>query len=444
MLYTAGLFYYNKVMLRIKTVEKNSIAEELNLEPGDEILIINRKEISDVLEFLEQESRKSLKILVKKVSGENELLSIKKDQMEGLGVELEENFEIKECCNNCVFCFINQLPQGLRKTLYIKDDDFRMSFSNGNFVTLTNATKADIKRIERLKLSPLYVSVHAVTPRIRNSLLCNHSGGNIVKIIKKLSKKIEIHAQIVLVPGFNDGKELKKTLVAVSPYVKTIAVVPVGLTKFRKNLPRLREVDKAVAEDTIQTIEKMQQLCKKWFGRITCYAADEFYIIAGRKTPSVSIYGNFDQIENGVGMVSKFEQEFLDRLVEIDENQKNTCVSIATGTSFAPILKKLTDLLQSKCKNVKVNVYPITNNFFGQTVTTTGLLVGQDLKAQLAEKELGTKLLLSSCMLKEGTHTFLDGTTVEELEKALKTKVVVTDNAGDAVVNAILGGEKNV
>ena len=434
-------------MLKIKSVESGSIAKELNLEKGDEIQKINGKEISDVLEFLEQESKSKLKILVKKLNGEVELLFVKKDPMEGFGADFDENFEIKECCNNCVFCFINQLPKGLRKTLYIKDDDFRMSFSNGNFVTLTNATKADIKRIERLRLSPLYVSVHAVTPRIRNSLLCNHSGGNIVKIIKKLSKKIEIHAQIVLVPGFNDGKELEKTLIAVAPYVKTIAVVPVGLTKHRSGLPRLKEVDKNVATETIEIVEKMQKLCLKWFKRPTCYAADEFYIVAERKTPNVEIYGNFDQIENGVGMVSKFEQEFLERLVEISENQPKRQVSIATGKSFYPILKNLTDLLQSKCKNVKVKIYPIVNNFFGEMVTTTGLLVGKDLKEQLSGKPLGENLLLSSCMLRDGTQTFLDNTTVLELEKALNTKIKIVDNAGNAVVNAIINGEnvdKNV
>ena len=426
-------------MLKIKSVENGSIAKELSLEKGDEICTINRKDISDVLEFLEQESKKHLKILVKKKNGEIELLSVKKDQMEGIGVEFEENFKIKECSNNCVFCFINQLPKGLRKTLYIKDDDFRMSFSNGNFVTLTNATKSDIKRIERLRLSPLYVSVHAVTPRIRNSLLCNHSGGNIVKIIKRLSKKIEIHAQIVLVPGFNDGKELEKTLIAVSPYVKTIAVVPVGLTKFRKNLPRLREVDKSVAKQTIDIVEKMQQLCKKWFRRETCYAADEFYIIAGLPTPSVLTYGNFDQIENGVGMVSKFKQEFLNKLSEINEKQQKRTVSIATGTSFAPLLKNLTDMLQNKCKNVKVNIYPIVNNFFGKSVTTTGLIVGKDLKEQLTSQNLGDCLLLSNCMLRDGTQTFLDNTTVSELESELGTKIQVVDNSGSAVINAIIG-----
>ena len=439
LLYNHGFFIYNKTMLKIKSVESGSIAEELGLCKKDEIIKINRKEICDVLEFLEQESKKKLNILVKKQNGSQELLCVKKDAMEGLGVELEENFEIKEWANNCVFCFINQLPKGLRKTLYIKDDDFRMSFSNGNFVTLTNATKADIKRIERLRLSPLYVSVHAVTPRIRNSLLCNHSGGNIVKIIKRLSKKIEIHAQIVLVPGFNDGKELEKTLIAVVPYVKTIAVVPVGLTKFRKGLPKLNEVNKAVAQSTINTIEKMQNLCQKWFGRTTCYAADEFYILAKRPTPNYASYGNFDQIENGVGMVSKFKQEFLDALNELKPTNKKRCVSIATGTSFYPIFKNLTDLLQQKCKNVKVNMYPITNDFFGKSVTTTGLIVGKDLIAQLKDKDLGENLLLSNCMLRDGTKTFLDNTTVQQLEQQLNTKVIITENSGENVLKQIVG-----
>lgn len=444
LLYICDFFIYNKIMLKIISVEEGSIAEELGLTSGDKILKVNRKEVNDVLEFLYEESKSKLKLLIENKNGECELLSIKKDPMEGIGLDFEDNFEIRECCNNCIFCFINQNPKGLRNTLYVKDDDFRMSFSTGNYVTLTNATKEDLKRIERLKLSPLYVSVHAVTPRIRNSMLCNHHGGNIVKIIKRLSKKIEVHAQVVLVPGFNDGEELKKTLMAVAPYVKTMAVVPVGLTKYRQNLPKLKMVDKRVAEETIETIENMQQYCKNKFGHPICYAADEFYIIAGRKTPDVSTYENFDQIENGVGMVSKFESEFVVALAESDGLNAKSHVSIATGKSFYPILQNLINLLQKSHENVKVNVYDITNNFFGEMVTTTGLLVGTDLAEQLAGKELGNRLLLSSCMLRDGTQTFLDGTTVADLEKKLNITISIVDNSGEAVVKEILNGDKNV
>ena len=431
-------------MLTVTKIEDGSIAEELGLEAGDKIVAINRKEVDDVLEFLYEESKGKLALLVLKQSGDSELLKIKKDPMEGIGLDFEDNFKIHECCNNCIFCFINQNPKGLRDTLYVKDDDFRMSFSTGNYVTLTNASKADLKRIERLRLSPLYVSVHAVTPRIRNSMLCNHHGGDIVKIIKRLSKKITIHAQIVLVPGYNDGDELKKTLIAVAPYVETIAVVPVGLTKHRQNLPKLRSVDKLTAEQTIDIIEEMQKQCEKWFGRTICYAADEFYLLAERQLPNYSTYGNFDQIENGVGMVPKFEKEFVSAFC--DNKYKNTKVnvSIATGKSFYPILLRLVNLLQKSYDNVKVNVYEIVNNFFGEMVTTAGLLVGTDIAEQLAGKELGDRLLLSSCMLRDGTQTFLDGTTVADLEKKLNVKVVIVPNSGEGLVEAILNGEKNV
>lgn len=426
-------------MLQIKSVENGSIAQELELAAGDKILAINNKKVQDVLDFCAFESKSKLKILVEKQNGEAELLSVKKDPMEGLGVELEENFEIRECCNNCIFCFINQLPKGLRKTLYVKDDDFRMSFSNGNYVTLTNANKKDLKRIEKLRLSPLYVSVHAVTPRIRNSMLCNHNAGNIVKIIKRLSKKIDIHAQIVLVPGFNDGEELKKTLIAIVPYVKSVAVVPVGLTKFRAKLPRLRPVNQQEAAETIDAIDTMRELCQKYFGSHKVFAADEFYILADRDFPDVDYYEDFAQIENGVGMITKLKAEFDDAITNCKPPKTNREVSIATGLHAFQTIKSLCVLLQHKYKNVKVYVYPIVNNFFGTTVTATGLLTGGDLIEQLEGKPLGTNLLLSSTMLREGTDTFLDNTHVTQVEKALNTKIVVVENTGEGLINSILG-----
>lgn len=432
---------YNEIMLRISSVEKGSIAEELGLVSGDQILKINGNNAQDVLDFLFAESKNRVKLLVVKQNGEQELLVCKKEPMEGLGINLEENFCTRECKNKCVFCFIDQLPKGMRKSLYVKDDDYRLSFSEGNYVTLTNCSKDDIKRIKQLKLSPLYVSVHAITPRVRCGMLNNHNHVNVLKVIKKLHKTIEIHAQIVLVPGFNDGEELKKTLIAILPYVKSAAVVPVGLTRYRQGLPKLRAVDKAVALDTLNTVTTLQQISLKWFGERKVQAADEFYILAEQEVPSPETYEGFAQIENGVGMLSKFKSEFYSRLSEQDPRVGERNLSIATGVSSYPTIKKLVECLQQRLKNVNVNVYRIENNFFGHSVTTTGLLVGKDIIEQLRGKVLGNKLLLSSTMLREGTDVFLDDTKVNEVKLALGVEVQVVPNLGDALVDAIVEKE---
>ncbi len=417
-------------MLKIKEIENGSLAQELGLKKNDIIEKINNKKMNDIIDFLAEETKSKIKLEIINNNNEHQVLVFKKDPLEGFGLEFYDNFEIKECHNNCVFCFVNQLPKGMRKSLYIKDDDYRLSFSEGNYVTLTNCSNQDIKRIISLKLSPLYISVHAITKRIRNSLLNNHSKLNILKTIKKLSKSIEIHAQIVLVPGFNDGVELKKTLIAIAPYVKSIAVVPVGLTQYRQGLPKLRPVDNIVANKTIEVVEELQKLCQKWFGERKIFAADELYIIAKREIPPFDTYENFYQIENGVGLIAKFVHEFDVALSELDQRVGNEKVSIATGKSAYGMMKSLIERLQHICKNVSVNLYEIENKFFGTNITVSGLIVGRDLIDQLANKDLGKKLLISKSMLREGSDVFLDDTTLEEVQNALGVKVVPIENNG--------------
>lgn len=430
----------------IKRVLPGSIAQESDLQEGDLILSINGQKISDIFDYRFLIADENLVLEVQKKNGEIWEIEIEKDEYEDLGIEFENLMidDTKSCRNKCIFCFIDQLPKGMRETLYFKDDDSRLSFFMGNYVTLTNMSYDDIDRIIKYKMSPINVSVHTSNPELRVYMLRNKTAGDVMDKIKRLIEGgIKVNAQIVLVRGVNDGKELDRTLKDLSalyPGLNSISVVPVGITKYREGLYELKPFDMESSREVIKQVEAWQmELLSKYGSRIV-FIADEFYIMAGLEIPDYCVYEDFPQIENGVGLVAMLKKEFDDYFEELElklENKRE--VSIATGVSSYKYIKEMIDILENKYKNLYVHVYKIKNNFFGENVTVTGLLTGQDIERQLSGKNLGRELLLSESMLKSGERVFLDDYTVEMLEDKLKTKITIVRNNGKYFIEKVLG-----
>ncbi|MEG1608421.1 MAG: DUF512 domain-containing protein, partial [Clostridia bacterium] len=420
-----------------------TIAEEIGLCVGDEVLKINGKTPRDILDFVYADSLTRVKLLTRNSDGVKTTFSIDKYDYEPLGFEVDDSMQIvpRECSNNCIFCFINQLPKGMRESLYVKDDDWRLSFASGNYVTLTNMTNEDYKRIIKQKISPLYVSVHASDDKRRNAMLGNlNSKMNIVKSLKKLFKAgIVIEAQIVLCPRFNDGEVLKKTLVDIEPYVSSIAIVPVGLSGHRACLPKLFPVTQNEARQTIDIISNFNDEIILRRGGILAYASDEFYLKADLPLPTDGYYGSYAQIENGVGLLTKFDTEFqraLKKFIGEKKTANSSEVTIATGFSSYDFISRHANLVANNF-SVKVNVFKIENKHFGSSITVTGLLTGRDIISQLKGKVRG-RLLLARCMLRENTETFLDDITVSDVEKELDCVVTICDNDGEEFIKNIL------
>ncbi|MEN2985208.1 MAG: DUF512 domain-containing protein [Thermodesulfovibrionaceae bacterium] len=404
--------------LKIEKVLPNTLASSVGMKAGDIILSINGHPIKDPIDLMFYSSEEKLNILIKR---DSQILSFSISRIfEPIGIEVEQ-MRVKRCKNKCLFCFVDQLPKGLRKSLYVKDEDYRASFLYGNYITLTNLTKKDYERIKKMRLSPLYVSVHATDPEIRNTLIGNFEAPPIMTELKKLAKyKIRIHAQIVVCPGINDGEVLEKTIKDLSklyPYVASVAVVPVGLTKYHKN--GLTAVDKKKAREVIEIVSVFQKRFHKKFGITFAYLADEFYIKADVAFPSLKTYDDFPQIENGVGMVVSF----LDKAMKLSIPtvvSKRRFVTF-TGTSFFPFLREFIEKL--KKKNIPIDVYPIKNNLFGETVTVTGLLTGQDICKELSPYiESNDVLLVPDVTMKDSENKFLDDFTLADIEKILGVK----------------------
>ncbi len=406
--------------VKIEYITPGSPAEKSCLRKGDIILSINNQKIEDAIDLMFYSAEENLKIIINR-EGEIITLNINKDY-EPLGIEVEP-FKIKRCRNKCLFCFVEQLPKGLRKSLYIKDEDYRASFLYGNYITLTNLKKEDYERIKKLHLSPLYISVHATAPEIRNMLLGNYDALPVFEELKKLVKsKIKLHTQIVLCPGLNDGEVLEKTIMdlyKLYPYISSIAIVPVGLTKYHKN--NIQPVTKQKAEDVISIVEVYQKRFFKKHGITIVYLADEFYIKAEKTFPKINIYDDFPQIENGVGMVPLF----LHKVKKLNIPQlkvKNRIVTF-TGISFYPFLLEFTKKLKEK--NVPIDVVPIKNNLFGESVTVTGLLTGEDIIKTLAPYvEKNNTVLVPEVTMKDGENKFLDDMTIGDIEKILEVKAL--------------------
>lgn len=433
-----------KLEHKIKTVEPGSIAWELELEPGDTLLEINGEKIEDIFDYHYLINEEYLELLVRKANGEEWELEIEKEYEDDLGIVFENSLmdEYRSCRNKCIFCFIDQMPEGMRDTLYFKDDDSRLSFLQGNYVTLTNMSDHDIDRIIRYHLQPINISFQAMNPKLRCKMLNNRFAGDALEKVDRLFEAgIEMNGQIVLCKGINDGEELEyslKTLEKYVPHLKSVSVVPVGLTKFREGLYSLEAFDKEDAGVVLAQIEKWQDYYWKKYGSHLVHAGDEWYILAGQEVPEEANYDGYLQLENGVGMVRLLLEEVKECLEKAPGDERVRHLSAATGKLAYPYICGLITRMQEKYPNLSVNVYEIENRFFGERITVAGLITGQDLKEQLAGKELGEGLLLPCNMLRSGEKVFLDDVTVEELEKTLQIPVRIVESSGQSFVKSIL------
>lgn len=434
----------------IKSVEPGSIGEEMGLEPGDKIVAVDGTEIEDIFDyqFLIQDTY--IEVLVETKDGEECLLEIDKDFDEDLGVEFDNGLmdEYRHCHNKCIFCFIDQMPKGMRETLYFKDDDSRLSFLQGNYVTLTNMSDHDIDRIIRYHLSPINISFQTMNPQLRCMMLNNRFAGEALKKVDILYEAgIIMNGQIVLCKGVNDGAELDysiRELTKYLPNLESVSVVPVGLSKYRDGLYPLEPFEKEDACAVIDLIEDWQRKIYAEHGTHFIHASDEWYILAGREMPEEERYDGYLQLENGVGMTRLLLNEFTEYMEELAKERKlpderpSGTVSMATGKLSYPYIRRMADGVQEAFPNIRILVYEIRNDFFGERITVSGLLTGQDLVAQLKGRELGERLFLPQNVLRSGEDVFLDDMHLGELEGALQVKTDIVKSRGCDFVNAIL------
>lgn len=435
-----------KKRIVIKSVATGSAAFDACIEPGDVLLSVNGKAIEDIFDYRFLITDMQVVVEIKKKDGELWEVEIEKDAYEDIGLEFEDSLmdDAKSCTNKCIFCFIDQLPEGMRETVYFKDDDSRLSFLTGNYVTLTNMKTVDLDRIIRYRMSPINVSVHTTDPGLRRFMLGNRFAGDVLEKIRRLvNGGITVNAQIVLCRDINDGERLDRSLSDLTPLhpgLGSISVVPVGITKWRQGLYALRPFDGASSDKVVSQVEAWQERLRDRYGSAVVYLADEFYIMSGRELPVYEAYEDFPQFENGVGMVALLLHEFngfLESEAPAFDGPRH--VSIATGCSAAEYIKDMASELEKRYNGLKVDVFPIKNNFFGENVTVTGLLTGGDIAAQLDRERLGSELLISACMLRSGERVFLDDYTVERLAESLGVKVTVVDNGGAEFVKSVLG-----
>ena len=427
----------------IASVEPGSIADELELEAGDILLEINGNKIEDVFDYHYLMNEEFVELLIRKVDGEEWELEIEKEFEEDLGVTFENGMmdDYRHCTNKCIFCFIDQMPPGMRETLYFKDDDTRLSFLQGNYVTLTNLKEKDVEKIIKYKLSPINISFQTTNPELRCKMLHNRFAGESLKIVDRLVEAgITINGQIVLCKNWNDGEELErsmKDLYRYLPNLQSVSVVPVGLSKYREGLEPLEPFTKEDAKKVIAQIEKWQKKAVEEFGLHFIHASDEWYLLAEDELPKEESYDGYLQLENGVGMLRLLETEFQDALEEKSGDSVKRKVSIATGKLAAPFISKLMEDLKKKYTETEVMVYDITNEFFGERITVAGLITGQDLKKQLKNQDLGEKLLLPCHMLRSGEEVFLDDVTVSELSEYLQIPIEIVDSDGAILLNHV-------
>lgn len=426
----------------IVSVVPDSIADQLGLKPGDRLISIDGKIIEDILDYRLLINTEKMLMVVEKADGEEWELDIENDY-EDPGLEFGDGLmsEYRRCTNNCIFCFIDQMPKGMRDTLYFKDDDSRLSFLQGNYVTLTNMTDHDVDRIINYRLSPINISVHTTNPELRCKMLNNRFAGDSLKYLDKLYEAgIVMNGQVVLCPGYNDGEQLVKTLedlLKYAPVMESVSVVPIGLTKYRDGLIKIDPVDKAKALETIQIIENIQQKALKLHDIHFVHASDEFYLLADKELPEEASYDGYLQYENGVGMLRLLIEEVKDAVSDLKESKSSGEMTIATGKLAAPTLRELVKLINVKLPNKKVNVVEIRNDFFGESITVSGLVTGQDIIKQLKGKNLGSKLIIPINMLRSGEEVFLDDVTVSDIEKELDIRVAIQDMSGYDFVNEV-------
>lgn len=430
-------------MVIINDVIPGSLSQNSGLLKGDILKKINGHSITDVLDYMYYSAESTVDIEIDRAGNKLSFL-IEKDEYDDLGLEFETFLMDKKqsCCNKCVFCFIDQMPPGMRNTLYFKDDDARLSFLQGNYVTLTNLDQSDIDRIIKMKLN-INVSVHTTNPELRVKMMNNCFAGEKLKYIRQLAESgIQLNCQVVCCPGLNDGSELRRTLsdlYELMPNISSLAVVPVGLSKFREGLYPLTAFNKKSASETIDIIEEFQYKSLQNYGMRTFFPSDEFYLIAERELPSGENYEDYPQYENGVGMLRSLIDEFKTALEDAEWEGGERNISIATGYSAYETIKMLIQMAEKRFSKLKCEVYRIRNDFFGETITVTGLITAGDLIAQLNGKSLGGELLISSSMLRRDSNIFLDDLTTSDVEKALNVAVRSIENDGYALVDALIG-----
>ena len=433
-----------KNMHVISRVLPGSIGEELELEPGDVLVSINGQPVEDVFDYRYLMNDEVVELLIRKKNGEEWELEVEKDYEDDLGVEFENSLmdDYRSCSNHCIFCFIDQMPPNMRETLYFKDDDSRLSFLQGNYVTLTNMSEYDLDRIIKFHLSPINVSFQTMNPELRCKMLHNRFAGDALKKVDKLYQGgVIMNGQIVLCKGVNDRDELEYSLEKLSEYapvLQSVSVVPVGLSKYRDGLYPLEPFDREDAEYLIEQVERWQKIMMERHGIHFIHASDEWYILAGKKLPEESRYDGYLQLENGVGMMRLLETEVKERLAGLEGDNREFTASVATGKLAAPFIQQYMKLIQEKFPNIKVNVYTIRNDFFGERITVSGLITGADLREQLKDRELGEKILIPCNMLRSGEDVFLDDLTVDDIREALGTELVVVDEPGADLVDCVI------
>ena len=428
----------------VSKVLPGSIAEELEIEPGDELVSVSGKEIEDILDYHYLMNDEYVELLIRKPNGEEWELEIEKEYEDDIGIEFENGLmdNYRSCHNKCIFCFIDQMPKGMRDTLYFKDDDSRLSFLQGNYVTLTNMSDHDIDRIVYYHMEPMNISFQTMNPDLRCKMLHNRFAGEALKKVDRFYEAgIHMNGQIVLCKGVNDGAELDfsiRELTKYLPYLQSVSVVPVGLSKYRDGLFPLEPFDKEDAKKVLDLIHGWQKKAYQEYGIHFIHASDEWYILAEQPFPPAEQYDGYLQLENGVGMMRLLLDEVKEEIENRTGDDRKHTVSLATGLLAAPVIQQIADQLCEKYPNVTINIYPIINEFFGEKITVSGLLTGQDLKKQLTGKELGKQLLLPCNILRTGYDVFLDDVTVGELEKSLQVNINIVKSSGRALIEALL------
>ena len=433
---------------RITAVEPGSIGEEMGIVAGDVLLSINGETVEDIFDYRFLTNDEFLTLVVEKEDGEEWELEIEKDFDEDLGLVFDGGImdNYRSCANACIFCFIDQMPPGMRPTLYFKDDDSRLSFLQGNYVTLTNMSRHDLDRIIRYRMEPINISFQTMNPELRCRMLHNRKAGEALKKVDILYEAgITMNGQIVLCKGYNDGKELHDSLEKLSSYVpvlQSLSIVPVGLTRYREGLCPLEPFTPEDAKEVLREVHYWQDKMLKKTGLHFVHASDEWYILAGEPLPSEDTYDGYLQLENGVGMLRLLEAEVREALKGEKGDDRRISGTIATGCLAAPFIERYARMVEEVFPGVHFTVIPIRNDFFGESITVSGLITGSDLKAQLSGIPLGDCLLLPCNMLRQGENVFLDDVTVQELEKELSCPVVIVDSSGEDFVKALTGTQE--
>ena len=433
----------------VKSLMPGGIGEELGIEPGDKLLAINGNEIQDVFDYYYYEESEQLLLLIEKPDGEEWELEIEKDEDESLGIEFDQSLmdEYRSCRNKCMFCFIDQMPKGMRETLYFKDDDSRLSFLQGNYITLTNMSDHDVERIVKYRLEPINISFQTTNPELRCKMLHNRFAGEALKKVDILYRgQIEMNGQIVLCKGVNDGEELERTirdLTGYLPYLKSVSIVPVGLTKYRDGLYPLEPFTKEDAREVLSVIHRWQEKIYQEHGIHMIHAGDEWYVLAEEEVPEEERYDGYLQLENGVGMMRLLFNEVQEALSAVTGAERQREISLATGRLMYPYIGKILEEIRKKFPNITTHLYAIRNDFFGERITVSGLITGQDLTGQLKGQPLGERLLLPCNMLKIGEPVFLDDFTLEEVENSLQVKTDIVKSSGQDLLDAVIGAYEN-